>query len=93
MRKEYEKRRVKMPKLLLVKIADRPKSALRVQEVLTRCGCNIRTRLGIHEFAPECEGEDEGIIILEVTGKNEEIRLMREELEKIEKVKTVFVEI
>lgn len=82
-----------MARLLLVKVGNRPKNALKVQEILTRYGCNVRTRLGIHEFAPECESEDEGIILLEVTGKEEEIAKMREELEKIEKVKTVYVDL
>ncbi|MGC8779107.1 MAG: hypothetical protein ACP5Q4_10575 [Candidatus Caldatribacteriaceae bacterium] len=82
-----------MAKLLLVKVGDRPKNALKVQEVLTRYGCNVKTRLGLHEFAPECEGEDEGIILLEVMGKEDEIIRMKEELEKIEKVKTVYVDL
>ncbi|MEN3186924.1 MAG: hypothetical protein ABDK94_07040 [Atribacterota bacterium] len=82
-----------MAKLLLIKVGDRPKNALKVQGVLTQYGCNVRTRLGLHEFAPECESEDEGIIFLEVMGKEEEITKMREELEKIEKVKTVYVEL
>jgi hypothetical protein len=82
-----------MAKLLLVKVGDRPKNALKVQEVLTRYGCNIKTRLGLHEFAPECEQEDEGIILLELMGKEEEIVRMKEELEKIDRVKAVQVDL
>ncbi|MGQ9473804.1 MAG: hypothetical protein ACUVQZ_10425 [Candidatus Caldatribacteriaceae bacterium] len=82
-----------MARLLLIKVGNRSNNALKVQEVLTRYGCNIKVRLGLHEFAPECEGEDEGIILLEVMGKEEEMVKMKADLENIEKVKTIYVEL
>ena len=82
-----------MAKLLIVKVGERSKTAVRVQEVLTQHGCSIKTRLGLHEFAPECGERDEGLIILEVMGSNEEIGKLREALEAVESVKTVLVEI
>lgn len=82
-----------MARILLIKVGNRPKVAIRVQEVLTQYGCNIRTRLGLHEFAPECEEKDEGLIVLEVTGNAEEIEKLRGALEAIESVKVVSVEL
>ncbi len=82
-----------MAKLLIVKVENRPKAAVRVQEVLTQHGCSIKTRLGLHEFALGCEEKDEGLIILEIAGNDEEIRKLREALEAVESVKTVLVEI
>lgn len=82
-----------MARILLVKVGDRPKVAVRVQEVLTQYGCNIRTRLGLHEFASECEEKDEGLIVLEVTGNAEDIEKLRGALEAIESVKVVSVEL
>lgn len=82
-----------MAKILLVKVGERPKAAVRVQEILTQYGCTIRTRLGLHEFASECEEKDEGLIILEVVGGTEEIGKLKEALEAVESVKVIAVEI
>ncbi|MCX7731110.1 MAG: hypothetical protein N2205_07870 [Candidatus Caldatribacterium sp.] len=82
-----------MARVLFVKVGDRPKVAVRVQEVLTQYGCNIRTRLGLHEFPSECEDRDEGLIILEVVGSAEEIEKLKGALETIESVKVVSVEL
>jgi hypothetical protein len=80
-------------RILLVKVGDRPKTAVRVQEVLTQYGCNIRTRLGLHEFASECDERDEGLIVLEIVGSSEEVEKLRSALEAIGNVKTVAVEL
>lgn len=82
-----------MAKILLVKVGDRPKVAVRVQEVLTQHGCAIRTRLGLHEFASGCDERDEGLIVLEVTGSSDDIARLKEALEAIESVNVVFVEL
>lgn len=80
-------------RMLLVKVGDRAKFAVRVQEVLTQYGCNIRTRLGLHEFHTECEDRDEGLIILEVIGEAQDIEKLKGALEAIESVKVVSVEL
>ena len=82
-----------MADLLLIKVGNRTQNALKVQELLSRYGCNIRVRLGIHEFASECEGEDEGIIILELSGNLEDFKKLKEDLEKIEGVKAIYEEL
>ncbi len=82
-----------MTKILLIKVGNRPKNAVKVQEILTRFGCNIKTRLGLHEFSSGCEDQDEGIIILELIGEQTEIEKMMSELEKLESVKTIYQEL
>ncbi|MDI3543657.1 MAG: hypothetical protein PWP57_1262 [Candidatus Atribacteria bacterium] len=82
-----------MADLLLIKVGKREQNALKVQELLSRYGCNIKVRLGLHEFSSECEGKDEGIIILELSGKLEEFKKIKEDLEKIEGVKVIYEEL
>jgi len=51
--------------LVLVKLKARNVEAVRFQEVLTKHGCDISLRLGLHEMGgPECTNE--GLIILQV---------------------------
>ena len=82
-----------MARLLLIKVGNRIHNAMKVQEILTRYGCNITNRLGLHEFSPECESKDEGIIILELSGDYKEIEKLKSELDSIESVKTIYQEI
>lgn len=57
--------------VMLLKVADRTAAAVKVQELLTKHGCSIRTRLGLHSTASTCSGpvcscSDEGLIFLEL---------------------------
>jgi hypothetical protein len=60
-----------MKTVLLVLISKRKEAAVNVQKVLTGWGCNIKTRLGIHDGVLE-NCTDEGLLILELAGKEEE---------------------
>jgi len=82
-----------MADLLLIKVGNRAQNALKVQELLSRYGCNIEVRLGLHEFAPGCEEKDEGIIILKLSGNLEDFKKLKEDLEKIEGVKAIYQEL
>ncbi|MDI3524876.1 MAG: hypothetical protein PWP60_175 [Candidatus Atribacteria bacterium] len=81
-----------MYRLLILKIAARSQQAPQVQEILTQFGCNIKTRLGLHEASPEYCAED-GLVILELTGKQEEIEQLKERLQKLEGVTARYLEI
>jgi hypothetical protein len=53
--------------ILGVSITDRVKNVLDVQKVLTEFGCNIKTRLGLHEVGDSfCAAS--GLILLEACG-------------------------
>lgn len=64
-------------------ITDRVIEAIKVQDVLTKFGCSIKTRLGLHEVQENfCSSN--GLIILELTGNEEEMVKLEKELLKIE---------
>ena len=57
-----------MKTILLILIGNRKDSAVKVQQILTAWGCNIKTRLGIHDGVLE-NCSDTGLLILELVGK------------------------
>lgn len=57
-----------------------------VQEVLTKYGCMIKTRLGLHE-TDEKSCSEQGIILLQLRGDDAEIDRLKQELLAIEGVK------
>jgi hypothetical protein len=65
-------------RILGVLVQEKSQAAITVQQILTKYGCSIKTRLGLNELGKEnCEGC--GLIILELMGDvNESIRLENE---------------
>lgn len=66
----------------------RIESATRVQDVLTRFGCNIKVRLGLHDVQPDggvCSNS--GMILLQLLGTAEEIAQLEKDLQEIPNVK------
>jgi hypothetical protein len=63
-------------------LSDRFKHALEVQKILTEYGCNIKTRIGLHEvsetFCATC-----GLVILELIGDQGKINECIAKLQKI----------
>lgn len=57
-----------------------------VQETLTKHGCIIKTRLGLHETS-DFECQEQGIVILQLDGSDEQISDLKEDLLKIEGVR------
>lgn len=57
--------------ILLILIGRRKEAAVEVQKLLTAWGCLIKTRLGIHDGILE-NCSDEGLIILELYGTDEQ---------------------
>ena len=57
----------------------------RIQEILTRYGCSIRTRLGLHDSDDEYY-DDRGLIILELYGDPDEATRLENELLEIDYV-------
>lgn len=60
-----------MKTILAVLISKRKDAAVNVQRILTGWGCIIKTRLGIHDGVLE-DCSDEGTLILELVGKEED---------------------
>ncbi len=74
-------------RILGVKITDRKKEAGDVQGVLTKYGCSIKTRLGLHEVTRD-NCSTSGLIILELTGNISDMENLEKELIAIEGTQT-----
>lgn len=57
--------------ILLILVGRRKDDAIKLQQILTAWGCIIKTRLGIHDGVLE-NCSDEGLIILELYGTDEQ---------------------
>jgi len=66
-----------------VHITDRFVNAPQVQQVLTEHGCNIKTRLGLHEVSEDLCSRG-GILILELFGPEAECNTLASRLKEIE---------
>lgn len=69
----------KTMQLVLIKIKARTQKAVKVQEVLTKHGCNITLRLGLHEVGGENCAND-GLIILQVKPDQQVVNELTAEL-------------
>jgi hypothetical protein len=68
--------------VLGIQVTNRVANVPDVQKVLTQYGCNIRTRLGLHEVADSvCSAH--GLLILDTYGAKAEILAMETSLKKI----------
>jgi hypothetical protein len=80
--------------ILGVQVTNRLEKAQDVQQILTEFGCNIKTRLGLHEVSgSECSTV--GLLILETCGDKVEIQTMEAKLKKVKGLvvkKMVFLE-
>ena len=78
--------------IMAIAVNNRSKEAVKVQEVLTKYGCSIMTRLGLHEgVADQCTNY--GLIILQLCGNHDLAENMQKELEAYEDVKVKFMKL
>ncbi|MCE5176841.1 MAG: hypothetical protein ABFD23_04585 [Caldisericales bacterium] len=68
-----------------IQVTNRAKNAGQVQKILTDYGCNIRTRIGLHEVDNKVCSPS-GLILLELYGKEQDILKMEETLKAIDGV-------
>ena len=72
-------------RILGIYVTERSKDAIEIQNLFTKFGCSIKTRLGLHEVIDNnCSSS--GLVILELTGLVEEMDLFESELKKINSV-------
>lgn len=77
--------------IMAVAVNHRVKNATEVQSVLTKYGCIISVRLGLHEAGDVCS--DSGLIILQLTGSPAEIISFTGELNSITGVEAKTMEL
>ncbi|MFP4063977.1 MAG: hypothetical protein ACLFS0_00560 [Bacteroidales bacterium] len=78
-------------RVLGILVALRSEAAIKVQEVLTKYGCSVRTRLGLN--IPDDSGSGEqGLIILDLFGDPDESIRLENELRSLDRVKVQRME-
>jgi len=81
-----------MGSIMAIKVNGRIVHAPHVQEILTKYGCNIKTRVGFHEVN-EDQCSMDGILILQLFGNDSDIMAMLEALSKIEGVSAKIIDL
>jgi len=76
--------------IMAVTIDPRSAHAPQVQTVLTKHGCIIKTRIGLHEVSQKSCSE-EGLIILHIHSSLDEIKILENELLDVEGVKVKYM--
>ena len=66
-------------------VHNRAQYANKVQNILTRYGCSIKTRLGLNDPEDSVQGS-EGLILIELTGETSEWLKLENELLSLEGV-------
>jgi hypothetical protein len=77
--------------LMAVTVDRRLKEAPKVQGVLTKHGCIINLRIGLHETMNVCA--DNGLIILHLCGTKKEVAALKRDLAAIKGVKARTMEL
>lgn len=66
-----------------IHIPEREKASVEVQDILTRYGCSVKTRLGLHLSTEDGKSQG-GLLILELCGTREESDRLKQALQQID---------
>ncbi len=77
--------------IMAVSISKRTAEAVKVQQALTKHGCIIKLRVGLHEAGDVCA--DDGLVLLHLCGTKKDVDALKVDLNKIKgvKAKTMIV--
>jgi hypothetical protein len=75
-----------------VRMDNRISNARKLQETLTKNGCKIKTRLGLHEVSDVACSND-GIIVLQPYGSREEVETLVKELNSLEGIMARYIDL
>lgn len=78
------------PVIMTILQAKRTETAVKVQDVLTKYGCYIRVRLGLHDAALDACSPN-GLILLQLCGDDIPLEDLKAELEAIPEVKVKYM--
>ncbi len=78
--------------IMAISIKNRGKDATAVQNILTKYGCNIMTRLGLHEGTLD-QCSTMGLILLQLCGNDNLPENMKNELEALESVNAKYMKL
>lgn len=75
-----------------IRMDNRVGNAVKFQEALTKNGCMIKARLGLHEAGADMCAND-GLIILQPCGEKEEVKKLVEDLNGLEGITAKFIDL
>ena len=75
-----------------VRLDNRINNAVKFQEILTKNGCKIKARLGLHEVSEDACAND-GIIVLQPYGSKEEVESLVNELNSLDGVTARYIDL
>lgn len=78
--------------VIALRIDNRVNNAMNLQEALTKNGCKIKARLGLHEAGDEACAND-GLIILQPCGSREEVEQLLADLNALAGVTAKMVDL
>ena len=75
-----------------IRMDNRVGNAVKFQEALTKNGCMIKARLGLHE-ASENVCANDGLIILQPCGEKDEVEQLVKELDSLEGIAAKLIDL
>ena len=75
-----------------IRVNHRVANAVGLQELLTKYGCNIKMRVGLHE-TNENFCSDDGIIMLQVCGEKETLEAMLDALNAMDGIRAKMLDL
>lgn len=75
-----------------VRMDNRIDNAVKFQETLTKNGCRIKIRLGLHEVSDEACSND-GLIVLQPYGNKEDVEDLVDELNSLEGITARYIDL
>lgn len=75
-----------------VRMDNRIDNAVKFQEVLTKNGCMIKTRLGLHDISND-DCANDGIIVLQPYGSKEDVEALVNELNSLEGIMARYIDL
>ena len=76
--------------IMAISQEQRVETATKVQDVLTKHGCYIRVRLGLHDAAID-SCSPSGLILLQLCGNSDQLQTLEQELTTIPTVKVKYM--
>lgn len=78
--------------LIGIRMNNRVANAVHFQEVLTKNGCSIKARLGLHETSEDACSPD-GLIVLQPCGKKEDVEMLVQKLNKLDGITAKLIDL
>lgn len=75
-----------------IRMDNRVSNALKLQEVLTKNGCKIRARLGLHEASDDMCAND-GLIVLQPCGEKEDVEQLVNDLNNLKGITAKLIDL